>query len=96
MTLKDLTKLVMSVKADIDDDCRAFEGDEDPGIQLTVAYNGGDPRKAGDDWGWQTGDNSYTGGAYLYRHWAVVGVYRASNCGAVARDIMSQIEDLGL
>lgn len=24
------------------------------------------------EWGFQTGDNSYSGGAYAYRHWAVI------------------------
>ena len=38
--------------------------------------------------------NSYTGGAYSYRHWAVAGVYRHSNCRQVARDLQSQLADI--
>lgn len=86
--LADLTRLTKVVKAHVADDYRAFEGDEDPGIQLTVASNGGK------EWGYQTGDNSYTGGAYSYRHWAVTGVYRHSNCRQVARDLQSQLADI--
>ncbi len=46
------------------------------------------------DWGYQTGDNSYTGGAYGYPDWAVVTVYRRSNSVELARDIRAQLSDL--
>lgn len=83
-----LTRLVKEIKKDIADDYRAFEGDEIPGIQLTVGVN----TETG-KWSYQTGDNSYTGGAYHYPVWGVVGVYRRSNSREVARDIVSQIHE---
>jgi hypothetical protein len=86
-TTKELAALVRAVKSDISDEYRAFEDDDTPGIQLTVGCDG-----AG-DWSYQTGDNSYSGGAYFYPHWAVVGVYRNSNCRELAKDIQSQLAD---
>ena len=86
-TIKELASLIRDVKADIDDEYRAFEGDDTPGIQLTISSDG-------DDWSFQTGDNSFSGGAYDYPHWAVVGVYRSSNSIELAREIREQLADL--
>lgn len=87
-TIKELSELIMHVKTCIDDDCRAHEEDSLPGIQLTCGIN----NEGG--WSYQTGDNSYTGGAYHYPHWAVVTVYRRSNSREIARDILSQWGEL--
>lgn len=89
LTKEKLYKLCQSVKSCIADDYQAFDGDDRPGIQLTVACN--------DDlsgWSFQTGDNSYTGGAYSFPHWAVVGVYRDSNCRELASEILNQLIEL--
>ncbi len=83
----DLKKLVKAVKAEIDDDYRASEDDDEPGIQLTVGWDGVT------DWSFQTGDNSYTGGAYGYPHWAVVSVYRDADSGSIASEIQEQLEE---
>ena len=88
-TIKELSNLIKAVKSDISSEYRAFDDDETPGIQLTVATN--------DDmseWTYQTGDNSYSGSCYFYPHWAVVGVYRRSNSRDVAKDILTQLNDL--
>ena len=86
-TIKDLAALVRAVKECIADDDRADEFAERPSIQLTVGANdtGG--------WSYQTGDNSYTGGAYFYPYWGVVAVERRSNSIELARDIKAQIEE---
>jgi hypothetical protein len=86
-TIADLAALVKDVKAQIADEYRAFEESDEPSIQLTVGAN-----ESG-DWSYQTGDNSYSGGAYGYPHWGVVGVYRNSNSREVARDIQNQIAE---
>lgn len=88
-TITDLYPLIRAVKADIQDDYRASCAPEDdaPGIQLTI---GASPDGS---WSYQTGDNQFMGGAYFYPHWAVVGVYRASNCRELARDIREQLEE---
>jgi len=87
-TISDLYRLCRAVKADIAPEYRAFEDDSLPGIQLTVGWN---PETG--EWSYQTGDNSYTGGAYLYPIWAVIGVYRSSNCRELAHEIREQLLD---
>jgi hypothetical protein len=87
--IKHLAPLIKNIKRSISDDCRAFSDDEIPGIQLTVGWN----NETG-EWDFQTGYNSYSGGAYFYPHWAVVGVYRRSNSNELARDIQNQLADL--
>jgi hypothetical protein len=85
-TIKELSALIKAVKQSIDNDCRASDDNEDtlPGIQLTcgINYQG--------EWSYQTGDNSYTGGAYGYPYWAVISVYRRSNSRDLAREILDQ------
>jgi hypothetical protein len=88
LNIEDITALVLSIKRDICDDCRAHDDDKTPGILLTV---GADDSGA---WSYQTGDNSFTGGAYGFPFWGVAAVYRRSNSRDVARDIIGQIEDL--
>ena len=80
-TVKDLRALVIAVKPNID-------GPD--GLDLTVSTNG----ESRERWGWQTGDNSFTGGAYSYRNWAVVTVYKRSDSTALAREIRDQLADL--
>lgn len=78
--------IVRRVKICIADDYRAFEEDEIPGIQLTIGAD-----ESG--WGYQTGDNSYSGAAYHHKHWAVIGVYRDTNCRNAAKEIINQIKN---
>jgi hypothetical protein len=94
-TIKELSALIKEVKRNTDwqelsNDCRASDDSEDtlPGIQLTcgINYQG--------DWSYQTGDNSYTGGAYGYPCWAVISVYRRSNSRELAREILDQWQEL--
>jgi hypothetical protein len=82
--------LVKDLIPDIADDYR-YDDDPDndvPSMQLTIAI---------DDWAscwsFQTGDNSYTGGAYGLPHWAVVCLYRDSNSSEIADEIIDQLED---
>lgn len=90
-TIKDLAALLRALKSEIGDEYRA-PGDEDssvPSMQVTIGLDPGTG-----DWNWQTGDNSYTGGAYAYPHWAVIALYRRANCRELARDIIGQWLDL--
>ena len=87
-TIRDLAALVRSIKQDIDPDYHAHEDDDTPGILFTVGWD------TSGEWNYQTGDNSFTGSAYSYPHWAVVGVYRSSNSRDVARDIRKQLADI--
>lgn len=80
-TVKDLRALIIAVKPNID-------GPE--GMQFTVSSNGESREK----WGWQTYDNSFVGGAYSYRNWAVVTLHKRSNSTQLAREIRAQLADL--
>ncbi len=68
-------------------DFRAFEGDETPGICLTVGAS------LSGKWSFQTGDNSFTGGAYGFHSWGVAGVYRDSNSFDVADTILDELAE---
>ena len=87
-TIRELAALVRAVKRDIGDEYRADEYEDMPSVSLTVGW------KPAGAWSYQTGDNSYTGGAYGYPCWGVVTVYRRSDSRAVARDIRYQLSVL--
>lgn len=43
-----------------------------------------------DDARWQTGDNSFTGGAYGFPYWGTAAVYRDSD---IARQVVDEIAE---
>lgn len=88
------TKLLKSLKADIDDDYRASDSDEEtlPGMCVTIGFTPTNDN-SGCSWSYQTGDNSYSGGAYSHAHWAVISLYRRSNSTTLAGDIADQIAE---
>lgn len=60
-----------------------------PYIELTVGVS-----DDGQSCGWQTGDNSFTGGAYGFPHWALICIQDDSCWDDVRDDIKDQIWDL--
>ena len=85
--IKEITALLIGLKKEIDDDYRASEDDETPGMMVTVSS---------DDmqgWNYQTGDNSYSGSCYGDRNWAIVYLYRNSNCHSLAADAVDELLD---
>ncbi len=84
---REIASLLISLKGDIDDDFRASEMDETPGMQVTVST---DDMQS---WNYQTGDNSYSGGCYGDRHWSVIYLYRKSNCADLAKDAVAELAD---
>lgn len=88
------TNLFKSLKSDIGDEYRASEDPDDniPGMQVTIGFT---PSSEDNSFSWhyQTGDNSYQGGAYGHSHWAVVSLYRRSNSKSLALDCADQIAD---
>lgn len=42
-------------------------------------------------WNYQTGDNSYTGGAYGHSEWFTTSLLRRSNCKELAADLAEEI-----
>ena len=87
-TIAELRALLIELKTHIDDDYRADEDSDTPSMLVTIGAD------LSGDWSYQTGDNSYTGGAYSYPHWAVITLERRSNCTELARDIREQLLDL--
>jgi len=87
-TIRELSALIRDVKTDICDEYRETK-DSLPNISLTVGWN-----DQGGSWGFQTGDNSFTGGAYHFPHWGVVNVYRRSDSRELAREIRAQLAEL--
>tara|TARA_Y100000114_G_C11717702_1_gene306841 strand:+ start:173 stop:472 length:300 start_codon:yes stop_codon:yes gene_type:complete len=63
---------------------------DDEYIDITVACNGDDPQ----DWGFQTGDNSYSGACYFYRHWAIGSIDFQTDPKELATDLLDQLEEL--
>lgn len=94
-TIKELSSLIRSIKMDIPHGAAAADytdtgnGDTSPSIDVTIGYT----PKTG-NWGYQTGDNSYSGGAYGHPNWATTRVYPRSNSRELARDIIAQLSEL--
>lgn len=86
--VSDFLDILEALKPTIEDDFRAWEDDEDGDPSILVTF-GSD----GNEWSFQTGDNSYSGGAYFYPHWGVVALYRDSDCFSLALDAYDQIMD---
>lgn len=83
----ELAALLKALKKDICDDYRIDDQEDGPPIMcVTVGCDIGTG-----EWGFQTGDNSYTGGAYGYHHWGVGYLTRRSNSRDVANDIIADI-----
>ena len=86
-----ITRLLKALKPDIGDEYRACEDDECPGMQVTI---GATPDENGDlSWSYQTGDNSYTGGAYSHANWGVIYLYRRSKSAELARQAVEEIAE---
>ncbi len=88
---KEIRNLLISLKPTICDDDRTHEEATLPGIAITV---GAKPTPDGIVWAFQTGDNSYTGGAYGFPHWGVCDLHRRDNTTDLARDIVEQFLEL--
>lgn len=85
--------LLRLLKRDIADDYRATDDPDDkvPGMLVTFGLD------ADGEWSYQTGDNSYTGGAYGFPYWGLAYLHRRSNCKELAQhafnEAAEQIED---
>jgi len=88
---KEIRSLLISLKPTIYDDYRAREEAILPSLAVTI---GAKITPDGIDWSFQTGDNSYSGGAYFYSDWGICDLYRRDNCTALASDIVEQFLDL--
>jgi hypothetical protein len=88
-TIRELSALFVALKKSIGDEHRATDdadGDT-PAMCVTIGAD------ADGRWNYQTGDNSFTGGAYGFPVWAVVTLTRRCNSREVARDVRDQLAD---
>jgi hypothetical protein len=88
---KEIRSLLISLKPTIYDDYRAHPEATLPSIAVTI---GAKITPDGIAWNYQTGDNSYTGGAYGFPDWGICDLYRRDNCTTLASDIVEQFLDL--
>jgi hypothetical protein len=86
-------RLLVRLKEDIGDEYRCSDDPHDNTPGMCVTFGAKPNEDGGLDWSYQTGDNSYSGGAYGYPNWAVVYLYRRSNCKELAADAMGEIGD---
>ena len=90
-TIKALSSLVRDLKTTIGDEYRSTYADPDdtvPSMDLTIGWS---PDSGA--WSYQTGDNSFTGGAYGHPIWAVETIDRRSNSRDIARDLIAQLDE---
>jgi hypothetical protein len=82
---EDLITLIEGIQDTIElNDC------DDGMIDITVATDGTNPY----EWGFQTGDNSYSGACYFYRHWAIGYIDDQTNPNDLALELLDQLEEL--
>lgn len=83
-------QLLRELKPQIGDEYRASEYEDKPGMCVTIGFT---PETEDKDcsWSYQTGDNSYSRRAYCHPHWAVISLYRRSNCHKLAMEAAEQI-----
>lgn len=81
--------LLRLLKRDIADDYRCTDDPEDttPGMLVTFGLS-----ETG-EWSYQTGDNSYTGGAYGLPYWGLAYLFRRSNCKRLAEGAFAEAYD---
>jgi hypothetical protein len=77
------------LKADFKESPDYCEGDS-PWLDVTIGctFNFDD---ATIDWNYQTGDNSYTGGAYGHPEWFNCSLMPRTNCKQAANDLINEI-----
>ena len=80
----------MNDGAAIRESCRDNPDDDETwGLELTIATDDG-----WNEWGFQTGDNSYSGACYFFAHWAVVHYYGEETADDMVEDVLRQLDDL--
>lgn len=91
ITKSEIYKLLVALKKDITDEYRCSDDPDDNTPGMTVTFGTND---AQDSWSYQTGDNSFTGGAYGFPHWAVICLFRRSNCKELTDEVFEQWGEL--
>lgn len=89
----EIASLLGRLQKDIADDYRAsgLEDSDQPSMDVTVGASISEDGEI--SWSYQTGDNSYTGGAYGHPFWGVSGITREDDPAFIAEAIVDQIAD---
>ena len=85
----EIRRLLISLKPAIGDEYRCTDDPDDdtPGMLVTIGAS------ADGRWSYQTGDNSFTGGAYGHPVWGLCYLYRRSNCAELASECVDEIAE---
>ena len=83
----ELADLIRGLQPTIGDDYRAYDDSDsdEPSMLLIIGVDA-------KGWGWQTGDNSYTGGAYSYANRGFVALTRDADAETLAAELLSDLE----
>ena len=89
----EIATLLGHLQRDIDDSYRAsgLEDADVPSMDVTVGASVNDDGAI--SWGYQTGDNSFTGGAYGHPWWGCASLTREDDPAFIAEAIVDQIAD---
>jgi hypothetical protein len=91
---QDIYSLLVAIKKDEDWPRLTEEfrknGEDAAWIDVTIGCTFDDAGEI--SWNYQTGDNSFTGGAYGHPEWFNVTVCSRSNCRGLAADVISEVE----
>ena len=68
---------------------KEYEHDDGPEYQITFGLS-----KDGKSWNYQTGDNSFTGGAYGFEHWAITYLYEGITVDSLYKEMIDQWDEL--
>lgn len=77
--------LLQQLKSTIEDDFRAYDDDDCPGILVTVSTNDGET------WNFQTGSLEFIGPCYWDKYLYSVPIYRDSDCQSLAKEIVHNL-----
>lgn len=66
-------------------------GPRTKGLHITLGIT---PSEDGLSWDYQTGDNSFTGGAYGHPHWVLLYLMGRSNCKELSKEAVEQLKEL--
>lgn len=89
----DMATLAKRLIPEIDDDFRCSDApdDETPGMMVTVGVTVEDDGTL--SWNYQTGDNSFSGGAYCHATWGIGYLHRDTDPEEFADSITADVAD---
>lgn len=87
----DMLELARRLIPTIGDEYRAHEESEEPSMAVTVGCEC--PSADSMSWNYQTGDISFSGGAYLFEFWGSADLHRDTKPEDFADEVISSLEE---